>query len=605
MKNLFLKKIGVPATIGWLLIGIHYLLFSSFFPNAQGKIGHDYSYDFPMLLDGYSWFLENGLFSVPWFTPSFCGGMPLFPSPATFYFSIIQFTSFFFDPMSAMKIALLVFGAIGFWGFYFLLRRIFLTESWPALLGGALFLFNGFFVCRLIVGHIEFHGFMLVPLVSLLLVRDEKISGGFKAWLYPVGSCVACGAMFAYMLYAGMAQMMLPTILVIIAIAIIKGMIDWDFPICRFFQKFFWSGLLGLGLAAAKLSSAFTFLANVPQHSYLLPGVDNISTLLLLILRVLALGGADVNSQDILANFQWLLNRHEFEFGVSLVPFLILLAGLSTSIKAVPKLQNLWRPRVYACLSLLLIILALPIVLNLYEPAWNAWLRATPYLKNISNFFRWFTIYIPLVILLACLCLDRMHLFKAWKPIAALTGLGLLLLQTLAVDMSFYHEQNYDPSPVMNAFANLRQQGSPTKITDIGATFDQFGQPLLLSDRNNALIQGQSQLFCYEPMFGYRLESYPWKTIHPGSALSKADGVLNLKNPACFLFPQDNNCTIGDHFRSDQLLDAERFLSFKPFSYQAPLYQRIANIISLVLLVAVFCFGLGLTAAFASRAFRR
>src|SRR3972149_9515337 len=93
----------VIVFLGSLAIAIHYLIFMQFFPNEHGKLGHDYAYNLPLLLDGYYWYLHNGFWSVPWFTPSFCGGMPLIANPATFYFSVPQFLTFFINPLTAVR----------------------------------------------------------------------------------------------------------------------------------------------------------------------------------------------------------------------------------------------------------------------------------------------------------------------------------------------------------------------------------------------------------------------------------------------------------------------------------------------------------------------
>ena len=39
----------------------YFLLFTRYFPNAHGGLGHDYLQVFPALLDGARWFWENGL----------------------------------------------------------------------------------------------------------------------------------------------------------------------------------------------------------------------------------------------------------------------------------------------------------------------------------------------------------------------------------------------------------------------------------------------------------------------------------------------------------------------------------------------------------------
>ena len=120
------KGAGVAtAAIGGLLLGLHYLIFSQFLPNRVGGLGNDYGMFLPALLDGYFWYEANGLLTVPWFTASFCGGLPKFPNPQALYFSVPQFLVFVVDPLQGVRLTLLLFGFVGLAGTYALLRRAF------------------------------------------------------------------------------------------------------------------------------------------------------------------------------------------------------------------------------------------------------------------------------------------------------------------------------------------------------------------------------------------------------------------------------------------------------------------------------------------------
>src|SRR5688572_23411146 len=140
-------------------------------------MGEDYSLFFPAMLDGVYWYHVNGLSEVPWFTPAFGGGLPKFPNPQSVYYSVEQFLCFVTDPLTSIRITLFIFALLGFVGFYLLLKRIFLLSSSTSLLGATAFLFNGFFIHRMIMGHITFHPFMLFPLLAYLLLRYVQKNG--------------------------------------------------------------------------------------------------------------------------------------------------------------------------------------------------------------------------------------------------------------------------------------------------------------------------------------------------------------------------------------------------------------------------------------------
>jgi hypothetical protein len=100
------------------------------------------------------------------------------------------------------------------------------------------------------------------------------------------------------------------------------------------------------------------------------------------------------------------------------------------------------------------------------------------------------------------------------------------------------------------------------------------------TSRNDGLITGVSDLPCYEPMFGNRLNVFAQGRLSPGPVLQAQDGRLNLKNPACYVFPGGNNCSPGDEFTVSQIDAARAFADYRPFRYQWPAWQYAATAIS-------------------------
>ncbi|NTV13193.1 MAG: hypothetical protein HGA96_04580 [Desulfobulbaceae bacterium] len=590
-KDLFQKKLAIHL-VGWLLITMHFLVFSQFLPNAQGKLGHDYAYNLPMLLDGYYWFLNNGLFSLPWFTPSFCGGMPLLANPATFYYSTAQFLTFVVDPLTSVRCTFFLFAALGFWGFYTLLTRIFATSRTTGLLGGTLFLFNGLYTYRFIVGHLEFHAFMLVPFLAWILLRDKSgaLLPGRKQLATDV---IVAGLIICYMFMSGMTQLLIPALLGVILIALVKALDDPDGRILwRFAAGFALAGMLALALSAVKLVAALAFLHNFQRDSYLLPGVASLGQLLWLLLRVTVLGGEGIDSDPTIVNAEFALGRHELEYGLSIVPFVLLALAVVPSVTTLPaRLEQFRQPQRLFCLGMILLLLLIPLALNYYSPAWNLFLKSVPIIKSLSNFFRWFIIYLPFLVLLSCLVAERHPWLRQQRSPLFLAALVIIVGQNLLTDKAFYAEQPYDPGPVQAAYQRVRALGKPPVIRNLTVPTDMLGRTALTGNRNDALVNGDSQLLCYEPMFGFRLEFLPFKSSHPGPTLSTAGGVFNLKNPACYLYPQENRCQPGDHFRLDQRSEAEDFISFRPYAYQMSAYQEAANWLSLLTWLGVLLFG--------------
>ena len=48
------------------------------------------------------------------------------------------------------------------------------------------------------------------------------------------------------------------------------------------------------------------------------------------------------------------------------------------------------------------------------------------------------------------------------------------------------------------------------------------------------------------------------------------------------MFPEENGCAPGDHFRADQRAEAERFAAYGGVDFRAPIRQRFANGLSAV-----------------------
>ena len=83
-------------------------------------------------------------------------------------------------------------------------------------------------------------------------------------------------------------------------------------------------------------------------------------------------------------------------------------------------------------------------------------------------------------------------------------------------------------------------------------------------------------------MFGYSLERLPFGPLEPGPALAQpAPGWLNVKNPACYVYPLENACAPGAHFSTARRDDAGRFLAYRPFPFAQPARQDLADAITL------------------------
>lgn len=563
-------KPNLPTIRPWavmiLLLVIYHLIYRNFYPGPAG-IGHDYSYVFPMLLDNYRWFINNG-WSVPWFTPGFCGGQPIFPDPQSMYYSLPQFLALYTDPLSAVYLNMLVFSGAGLSGMYLLLRHVFRCSPATALLGAGLFAFNGFFAYRMLVGHLPFHGVMLAPWLALALLwspDSPRHAGPARLMAGVLG-----GAVLAYWVNAGMATMLPPTLIAVAGLMAIHGITGGSWR--GFGYRLLLAGIIGLGLSLSKISAVFAFMDNMPRTGYLLPGMDSVWQTVRLAATSLFLSPPDIAqvAKEHMANVQWFMDRHELEYGMTMVPVIIALLVLASwcwrASRGAMKFTMI-APARLGWMLLLGVVLTVPIAVNTYTPAWNAILKQLPFIGSASNLFRWFYIYVPLVAVATAVLLERAPLPQPLRTGLALSALAAALALHIATDQQYYKNQPYQPATIVSAYDEARASHKAKPISGIAVHRNQQGQILMPIFRNDMVAEGLSQLACYNPVFGYRLEHFPVKTLHPGPLAEISDGRYNLKDPACYVFPAENACAPGDHFTVSRRDDAKRFSEYQPYFF--------------------------------------
>ncbi|MFC1838816.1 hypothetical protein ACFL1N_04490 [Thermodesulfobacteriota bacterium] len=401
---------------------------------------------------------------------------------------------------------------------------------------------------------------------------------------------IMAGVIIAYVFFSGMGQLLLAMLLGIILICLMSATFrPGILSLKSLFFRFFTACCIAICLSLSKLIATLSFLSHFPRSDYPLPGFTDISDLLIVLGKSLFLHPAHELSKRAIVDMKWLLDRHEFEFGITIVPLFLLCIGL---IYQTSKIRiNKWKcldSRKALLFFLCLLICTIPIALNYYTPAWNQFLKSIPILKSSGQYIRWFILYIPGIILLTAIIVERTPFLMKNQILLSVLGIFAVIMFNTFSDKTFYHEQSYDPAEILQAYQETRNHKWTPGITNISICTDESGN--ILFHQNDSLTKGYSQLFCYDPIFGYRLENFPRKNLSPGPVLEDKDGFLNLKNPACYVFPEENNCSPGDHFTKEQRESAAAFASYMPFDFKIPLKQKISNWISLFSLLCVASF---------------
>ena len=592
------SRYGPLVAFSLLLIAYH-ITFSQFFPNRNGMVGHDYSLGIPHLLAGYYWFQANGIWEVPWFTPAFCGGQPFFADPQSGYYSLGQLLTLVVDPLASAYLTMLLFATLGYWGFYVLLRRGFAVSRSAAVLAAAIFMFNGFFAHRMVVGHFGYHGIMLVPWFACFLILPWRVKS--NPWLRNGVAGWAAGIVGAYWVQSGLGTLIVPATLTVILIILLREIWRERLQMGQLVYRSFVGGLTMIAVSAAKVAAGLSFLSNYPRTDYLLPGYESVTASVEIAFLSLFVSTEDIaqRSDALLQNVQWGIGRHELEYGVTVVPLLIIAMGAAVGIWRVitGRTRLILGKAQISALALVALILLAPIVLNTYAVEWNAVLKQTPLLKSASTFVRWYWVFIPFFALVPALVLERN--LGAFRTSVAIVAVAMIVSLNLMQDRRVYALEPYDPGPTVHAYHRLRGEMAVPQIRGIGVYRDGQGSIVLPVHRNDALSQGYSPLYCYNPVFGYRLESFPFKDLHPGPVREVRNGHFNIKNPACYVYPKENDCSPGDHFRETQREEMEKFVSYRPFAFKISTAQRAANAltffgfaVSVLVVLAAAAFGL-------------
>jgi len=567
----------IVALVLVFVVGLHAFVYGRYLPCADGSIGHDYAYYFPDLLSGAYWFHQNGPFSIPWFTPAFGGGMPFYAHPSCGYFTFPQVAALEMGPVFAVRATLVLFASLGFLGTYLCLRRSFALSLAAALCGATIFAWNGFFTSRMLSGHLFFHSQMLVPLAAWWLTRPVGEDNRIRRLAL---DALCAGLVFAYMLQAGNFYGLVPAGLSCAAIALVatlRGARVSDASV-----RFGGAIVVALLLCLAKLNAGLAFIDACPRSGYPLPGASNpLGAIALVIQSVFVFPSVDLG-RYVLVNERWRLDQHEWDFSLTLVTLVLLVAGgISLRSEIRERLRN---RRTLVLFSALVLVLLVPIAVNVHTPGWSAFLKHVPIVRNSSSLVRWFAAYVPVFAVLAALSIDRITLDPKRRVQIAVAAAVLAIVTHVLRDRSFYATQPYSATRIETAFDALRETDRVIPIERCAIQFGPNGRALRPPDRNDALVDGTSPIACFEPIFGYELEWFPRGTLHHGPAREVTDGTYNFKNPASYLFPAENGLVPGAHFRSGQQRELEALLDYRPYTFEKSSGQRAAEIVNLVAL---------------------
>ena len=563
----------------------HQYIFFNFIPNNSGLLGHDYEFFLPNFLFGKIWF-ENNFLSVPWFSPSFCCGTPFYPDPQTMFYSVQQIFYIIFEPILATKVLFVYFSLIAYLGMFFLLKKSFNYNFNISLLGATLFLFNGFFVYRFIVGHIGYINFVFIPLYSLFLIEGFNNKNVFLKNIFLLLSVLV----FSSLIYSGAGPVMPLILCGSLSILLFYYFINKNFFII--FKTLIISLTLSFLISSSKISASLFYSNNFNRN--LMPTYfENISNYLTVVFKSLFFSpdilyfNSTVTNQNIKS-----FGLHEIEFGLSIVPLLSFIF-LIFNFKKIINLEHIKK-----IFLIFLIIFFIPIILNsnLFSIQ-NIWSKL-PILGSSWVQVRWSAFYIIPVIFFTIFIFNNLDLIKKNNFLVIFFCI-IIVIQNIYKDKDYYQNQYYNPKNISEFWNKIdsTKNSEVYKINGSATIIDNEGKKNNQNLRNDFFAFNFSSFFCYQPMFGYSLENFPFqKIVFNKKEQIASDKFLlfaslnantekqkfNFLNPSCFLFPKENNCIPGDLFNEYQKDDLEKFLKYKSFNFNKNIVQNIFDFLSFI-----------------------
>lgn len=574
--------------ISLIILIFHQILFQKFFPNNESYLGHDFEQFVPNLMFGKIWFQKNFL-SIPWFTPSFCCGIPFYADPQSTFYSFYQLIFILFDPVNSIKIIFFILSLFSYIGMFFLVRK-FGFSKYSSLLCACLFLFNGFFVYRAIIGHVAYLSFIFIPLYCFFLIKSCEETSIRSNIFYLLVSSI----FFANFFHSGSG----PIILIIFSSIFFIVLFYAHFQnSIKIFFNFFISLLFGTFISLSKVVSSLFLLSNFSREY---PPTE-FNSFLSYFINFFYSFFLEVDQKYFNKSLTSMISfgKHEMEYSLSIVPIMSLLL-----ITMLDKKHFKINFKNFNFLFILVIIFFLPIYFNVNFLNQYNFNSQIPIIKSTWVQFRWMAVYIIPIIFLTGLLIENIKINQRYKNYISIGFIIIMLVQNFTKDNENYLQSaSYNIQDSLEFSKKLEENKIEPKINGSSVLLNKDGTIKNITTRNDVFYFSYSPLMCYQPLFGYNLEKldkknikfYEKKILDDGSILyysniDKKNKEFTFFKPFCFLFPDENNCIPGDIFEKEEFENMKNFLNYEKIEFKQNKIQIISNYVSLFSFILFFVF---------------
>lgn len=589
-KKGILKYINLYGFLIALNIIVFIVFIFQYTSGTYPMVGGDYSLFGPRLIDSLLHYKINGL-SIQWYTPSFGGGLPAYPNPLQMQFSLQMLLTFFTNPYLAILWSSAIYIIVGFGVTFLFIRDVLEFKPLSAILGASFFVANGFFIERVVVGHVNNMTFPLI-IVPLFALFHRKM----PAWL----AGVLISLTGAILVHSGGAYIGLmcffTTIITIPAAYFLKPSL---FNMKRIVPVIIWGAVLTVLLCGSKVYAVAAFMQTFPREVHDHYFVDWVTSIVGLIFQLVGamttlpfLKLIGKSSLVLVVRLQqWTGSQYGFwEVDSSLSPALIilLLYGAWTILSHKPGINksNLLKKSIAGICLILSIILV--IQFSTARGFLFDLIKGLPGIKSLRNNTRFVASFVlPLAIL-------GVKIFDSWtngksnrkiiSGFAFLNGISLIALWAYYLFPMSVQERYFDIRSVLRTYSQVQAGVTFPVIRVIPDMNDYEVFKAQASDvyRHNDSLLGINS---FHPL------------VHEGSVFDIEDGFYNMTDPTGYVFPRDNHSKlfsripISDY---DKLVD---FVNRRQPDWKLPLIQIIldwtAGITILIELVAILVYILG------------
>jgi hypothetical protein len=560
---------------------IHQIIFQNLIIFDNSMVAEDFYFSLPNLIFGKIWYFKNGLFNPPHFIASQGGGIPFYADPQSSYYSVFQIFFILFKVSSSLKIIFFLFSLIGFFGTYFLLTKSFKLERYASLLCATLFIFNGFFVNRFLVGHLYLTYYIFLPFYCFLLFSTVLSKNLYLQKINLIFSSIIFSSFF----FAGASTVIIQSAY---SIGIVVLIFYIKYKNYNIFKNFLYSIILSLLISLSNISYKIHFYLQFTRE---LGGttLNNFGSFLYTFFSSLFfVPDPFFYRENQISNIKTYLSIAELEFGLSVISLILLIIFFI-------KINKFYQKKNIILYFFLFLILVMPSFYIFNFSLITNILEKIPIVGAIWERNRWLLIYIYPIIIINAFVVHKF--FSSKNTLIIIIFMFIPILQTLTyhkIRNIFYPDKSFKNKAVYSIvnLENFSNSITFKNVDKLHVKYIDYIEDQNRLDKNEGFISNTSKLFSYSPIFGYHMEKLPIENIikirsNYLSEIKIQNGKYDMFNPACFIFPKENNCFPGEKLNTNQRDNFEKLINYQPVNFNISRVQKISNNINLFSIIVL------------------